>query len=99
MSRLFRVTLLIVSTGLLSAASARAQFLKSPVQAAANVQRAELSAELNFTALQPGQQAVVAVVLDIKPGFHAQSHTPSAANYIKLEVKADAAGPIKFFEP
>ena len=41
----------------------------------------------NTKTLQPGQQAVVAVVLEIRPGFHAQSHRPLSKNYIATVVK------------
>src|SRR5213075_1755884 len=36
----------------------------------------------NTKTLVAGQQAVVAVVMDIKEGFHAQSHRPLSENYI-----------------
>lgn len=39
------------------------------------------AAELNFNALQPGQQAVVAVQLKVEPGFHAQSNHPTGAQF------------------
>lgn len=62
--------------------------------------RAEVAeAAVNFTAVQPGQQAVVAVVLDIKPGFHAQSHTPSDENYIKFEAKPPSNPAIHWLDP
>src|SRR6185369_17901224 len=47
-----------------------------------------LTTALNRSALQPGQDAVVAVVLDIKPGFHSQSHTPKDPDLIALNVTA-----------
>lgn len=46
-------------------------------------------AAINSSALQPGQQAVVAVVVQIKEGFHAQSHTSSSTDYVKFELTAD----------
>ena len=48
-----------------------------------------VQAMLNANALHPGQQAVLAVVLDIPTGHHVQSHTPSDPNYIKLQVAFD----------
>lgn len=60
--------------------------------------RATVSAALNYSALQPGQQAVLAVVLEVAPGFHAQSHTPHDANLIKTEVKLDDTPGIEAFE-
>ena len=59
----------------------------------------ELSAALNTTTLQPGQQAVIAVVFDVKEGFHAQSHTPSSTDYIPFEVKLDADPAMTAYEP
>src|SRR6476620_6804362 len=49
---------------------------------------ATLTTALSRSALQPGQDAVVAVVLDIKPGFHSQSHTPKDPDLIALNVTA-----------
>jgi thiol:disulfide interchange protein len=37
---------------------------------------------LNFESVQPGQQVVMAVVVDIADGFHAQSATPSKPEFI-----------------
>jgi thiol:disulfide interchange protein DsbD len=50
----------------------------------------KVSAELNTTALKPGSEAVAAVVIDVKKGFHAQSHTPKDEFLIPLTVKGDA---------
>src|SRR5688500_17489749 len=61
--------------------------------------RATVDAAANYTALQPGQQAVVAVVIDIAKGFHAQSHNPSDENFIKFEVKLDDHPALKKFAP
>ena len=58
-----------------------------------------VSAELNTRELQPGQQAVLAIVVDIPPGLHAQSHTPSDKNYIEFEVTILPTGNVEFFEP
>ena len=51
--------------------------------------RADLSAALNYKSLQSDQQAVIAVIFDIKPGFHAQSHTPSNPQFIAMQVSLD----------
>src|SRR5438477_7262673 len=53
----------------------------------------------NTKTLQPGQQGVAAVVMEIPPGFHAQSHRPLEPTYIptNLTVKSDAN--ITFHEP
>ncbi|HEX4794455.1 MAG TPA: cytochrome c biogenesis protein CcdA [Humisphaera sp.] len=62
--------------------------------------RAEISrAVLNYKSLQPGQQAVVGIVVDIKPGFHAQSHTPSSEDYIAFVVKLPAVAPAIVYDP
>jgi thiol:disulfide interchange protein DsbD len=69
---------LVLPLGILAISMpAAAQFGKS---------RATVDSAVNYTALQPGQQAVAAVVVDIADGFHAQSHTPSNENFIKFEV-------------
>jgi thiol:disulfide interchange protein DsbD len=60
---------------------------------------ATYSAQLDTSALPQGQTAVVAVVVDIMPGLHAQSHTPLAGtgvNYIKFEVDPDPNPNIDF---
>ncbi len=62
-------------------------------------QRATLSASLNTTALQPGQQAVIAVVVDIAPGYHAQSHTPSQEGLIPFEAALNPAQGIHPYAP
>ena len=62
--------------------------------------RGEISrAVLNYKSLQPGQQAVVAIVVDIKPGFHAQSHTPTSDDYIAYIVKLPAVAPAVVYDP
>ena len=58
-----------------------------------------MESALNFDALQPGQQAVMAVVVEIKEGFHAQSHTPSAENYSKFETSPEASPAIHWLVP
>src|SRR5437588_10883749 len=47
---------------------------------------AEVSAALNVAALKPSAQATIAVVLDVKEGFHAQSHVPLEENLIPCRV-------------
>jgi thiol:disulfide interchange protein DsbD len=49
--------------------------------------KADVSAVLNVSALRPGDHAVVAVVVDIGPGLHAQSHWPTKEGFIGMEVK------------
>src|ERR1700722_11604163 len=50
---------------------------------------AVVSAVLDKTALHPGDQATVAVIVDVNPGLHAQSHKPLDPNLIPLVVKLD----------
>ena len=56
-------------------------------------------ATFNTTALQPGQEAVAAIVLDIEDGFHAQSHTPSEPTFIKFVAKADPNPGLTIYDP
>jgi len=46
---------------------------------------AQSRAVLSQSALREGDNAVLAIVVDIKPGYHAQSATPTDANYIAFE--------------
>jgi thiol:disulfide interchange protein DsbD len=57
------------------------------------------TAVVNYTGLKPGQKAWAAVVVQIKPGLHAQSHTPLDENFIKFQVKADDNPAVSFGEP
>jgi thiol:disulfide interchange protein DsbD len=72
-----------------------------PAIAQALPQTATYSAKLDTSALQVGQTAVVAVLVDIKPGLHAQSHTPlsgTGVNYIKFQVTPDPNANIEFLD-
>src|SRR5271170_1532863 len=74
----------------------------APSLCAAAVQTATYSANLNASALQVGQTAVAAVVVDIKPGLHAQSHTPltgTGVNYIRFDLKPDPNPNVEFLDP
>ncbi len=76
--------------------------LMLPGICAAAMQTATYTAVLNTSSLQVGQTAVAAVVVDIKPGLHAQSHTPltgTGVNYIKFEVTPDANPDVDFLDP
>src|SRR5438132_7951105 len=57
--------------------------------AAQQASLAKVSAELNHAGVQAGQDAVVAIVFEVKAGFHAQSHTPKTPNLIALTIKTD----------
>ena len=59
----------------------------------------EVSAALNTTTLQPGQQAVIAVIFEVKEGYHAQSNTPTSKNYLPFEVTLDADPAITAYAP
>src|SRR5271170_6512832 len=50
---------------------------------------ADVSAVLDKTALHPGDKSTVAVIVDVNPGLHAQSHTPLDSSLIPLVVKMD----------
>ncbi|MGA2231940.1 MAG: thioredoxin family protein [Tepidisphaeraceae bacterium] len=60
---------------------------------------ADVSSALNVSALQAGKDAVVAVVVDVHSGLHAQSHTPLSDDLIKFEVKADDNPQVTFGDP
>jgi thiol:disulfide interchange protein len=57
-----------------------------PAMAQVGARRATVTAAVNATAVPAGQEAVVAVIVDVKPGFHAQSHKPKDPNLIPLTV-------------
>ncbi len=59
----------------------------------------EVSAAINTTTLQPGQQAVIAVIFEVKEGYHAQSNTPTSKNYLPFEVTLDADPAITAYAP
>ncbi|HVT90942.1 MAG TPA: cytochrome c biogenesis protein CcdA [Tepidisphaeraceae bacterium] len=67
--------------------------------AIAQPKRAAIFTAVNYTSLQPGQQATVAIVLDVSKSFHAQSHTPLADNLIKYEVTFEPNPQIEFGAP
>jgi thiol:disulfide interchange protein DsbD len=62
-------------------------------------QRARIDkAVVNVSGLKPGAKATAAIVLDIQPGFHAQSRTPLEDFYVKFEAKLDDNPAIKVGE-
>lgn len=62
-------------------------------------QRANISkAVVSKSALPAGGEAMLAVVLEIDPGFHAQSRTPLEANLIKFDLKLDPVPALEFGE-
>ena len=68
--------------------------------AAEKPKRAEVKqAVVNFSGLPLGKKAMAAIVLDIKDGFHAQSHKPLDPLLIKFAVKMDDNPALTFGEP
>lgn len=61
--------------------------------------QAEVRSVLNHDGLHPGQQAVLAVVVEIPAGFHSQSHTPSSKDYIAFEVKTSSSEKLDYLRP
>jgi thiol:disulfide interchange protein len=63
-------------------------FVLPAATASAAPQRVTIAASaLNTDALEPGQQAVVAVKVDIHAGFHTQSHIPGQAGMVPFVAK------------
>jgi thiol:disulfide interchange protein DsbD len=60
---------------------------------------AEVSAALNVEALQPGQQAVLAVVIDVEPGHYVQAHEQTEPALIPLAVEAVLPAGVTAGEP
>jgi thiol:disulfide interchange protein len=58
-----------------------------------------VAAELNLKSLPPGQPAVVAVVVDVPEGLHAQSSQPTSPNYIPFKVTIDPNPSIELSPP
>ena len=74
--------------------------LGSLAWAADRPKRGEVTkAAVNYTSLRAGTKAFAAVVVEIKEGLHAQSHTPLDELYIKYVVKPDANPSMAFGEP
>ena len=68
-------------------------------QAGAEEGRATVSAALNVESLIAGEPAVLAVVIDVKSGFHAQSHKPLDENLIPFTLKIEPNPAIEVYEP
>lgn len=62
-------------------------------------EHATISAALKPSSLKPGDEAVLSITLDIKEGFHAQSHTPSKPEYIAFSVTMAPATGFEFGDP
>ena len=64
------------------------------------MQRGEIKkTAVDSSALRVGHKAMAAVVVEIKDGFHAQSHAPLDENYIKFVVKLDETPGLTFGPP
>jgi thiol:disulfide interchange protein len=93
MIRLFTSTIILVGLALLAMGQP-----PSHGAAAGQGERVQVQTALNQSALRPGDQALAAVVLDIAPGFHVQSHTPTPEN-IATVLQVQSAGPLVSGEP
>jgi thiol:disulfide interchange protein len=61
--------------------------------------RADVSAVLSSNALHASDKAEVAVIVNVHPGLHAQSHTPAEPNLIPLVVKMNPSPGVTFGDP
>ena len=68
----------------------------APLAIAQGTQRAKVSAVLNQATVAPGQDVVVAIVLEIQRGFHAQSHKPNDPNLIALTITPSKDSGVSF---
>jgi len=84
--KLFPFILLLWFAGIASLASG--QFLQP---------RPQVQAHLNFSSLHPGQQAVMAVVVDIPDGLHSQSNTPSNPDFIPFVIELSENPHVRFY--
>lgn len=74
--------------------------LARPASAQPRQGRAQITeTKLNAESFRPGDKGELTVTLEIKPGFHAQSRTPSQPNLIKFDVKMDDSPAFTFGEP
>jgi thiol:disulfide interchange protein len=60
---------------------------------------ADVSPALNFAALHPGQSALIALVIQVHPGLHVQSHEPLDPTLIKFELAPDPSSLADFQQP
>jgi thiol:disulfide interchange protein len=66
--------------------------------AIAQTQTAAYSAALSVSGLVAGQNGALAVVVDVAPGLHIQSHEPLDANLIPFEISVDANPNLDFLD-
>src|SRR4051812_32929161 len=74
--------------------------LPAPALHAQPKERAKITkTAFDRTAYHPGDKGMVAIVLEIPDGFHAQSHKPLDENLVKFEVRATKSDAVTFGEP
>jgi thiol:disulfide interchange protein DsbD len=76
---------------------AQAQFLD--LGGGGNERRAKVESAINTTALRAGSDGVLAVVVDIAPGYHAQSAKPLDENLIAFKVTPGKNPAVEFKAP
>ncbi|MEA2736379.1 MAG: hypothetical protein QOE14_2830, partial [Humisphaera sp.] len=55
--------------------------------------------ELNLQSLPQGEPAAIAIVVEVPPGYHAQSNTPTRENYIPFKITMEPSAAVEFSEP
>lgn len=97
--RLVWLTSLLLTLAILTtpAAAQDLPFLRSGNAAAGP--KTTVSASANFDRVQPGQQVVVAVVLDVAEGWHAQSHEPLVDYLIPFRIAVDESAEHTAYAP
>ena len=89
-----------VFTAVLAAGLSTLLFSTSLVAQPSQPKRAEVSrVEIEPAKVKPGDKVTLTVELDIKPGFHAQSRTPSQETLIKFDLKLGENRAFRFGEP
>ncbi|MBC8108544.1 MAG: thioredoxin family protein [Anaerolineae bacterium] len=76
-----------------------ATFPTAEASATIKIDYVKITPALNYSALQAGQQAVLAVALDIEEGYHSQSHVPVGDGNIKTEVVIEPNTALKISAP
>lgn len=94
---LHRLSLILIASLAWFAGSVRAQL--PDFRTLKNEPLAKVESAINTTALKPGGRGVLAVVLDIKPGYHAQSSKPLDENLIALAVTTEKNETVEFGVP
>jgi suppressor for copper-sensitivity B len=71
----------------------------SAVPAMAAPTTAPVTTALNLKSLPQGHDAVLAVIVDVPAGLHAQSNTPSSPSYIKFQVTMEPNPAVEWANP